>query len=314
MSGKLTIPRYYLYGDQHSDVELDFLHTEAIHERSGPNNWIIRPHAHPDHTQILLVLEGGGWIRMEEKTWQITPPSLIVVPSSIIHEINFLPGTDGEVITAASAYISSVARGDPALIETTQVPAVYPLDGTDVRIDGLKDAFHWLHYEFIWSAPGRRLAIMAQCLRILVSLLRVRSGAVLEAHRGDRDYDLFMRFRDLLEQYFREEKNLGFYAERLHVTVPRLNLACKARGAKTASNLLYERVMIEAKRYLLYTEMSATEISHALGFDDPAYFSRFFSQRAGMPPGSYRQESRTESGRNPGGVSATVRGTVPAGG
>ncbi|MBP1848508.1 AraC family transcriptional activator of pobA [Rhizobium petrolearium] len=314
MLGKITIPRYYLYGDPHSDVDLDFLHTEAIHERSGPNNWIIRPHAHPDHTQILLVLEGGGWIRMEEKTWQIAPLSLIVVPASIVHEINFLPGTDGEVITAASAYIASVARGDPALIETTRIAAVYPVGGADVRIDGLKDAFHWLHYEFIWSAPGRRLAIMAQCLRILVSLLRARSGAVLDAHRRDRNYDLFVRFRDLLEQYFREEKNLGFYSERLHVTVPRLNLACKARGAKTASNLLYERVMIEAKRYLLYTEMSVTEISHALGFDDLAYFSRFFSQRAGMPAGFYRRQSRTESGLNPGGVSTTVRETVPAGG
>ena len=59
----------------------------------------------------------------------------------------------------------------------------------------------------------------------------------------------------------------------------RLNAACKARAGKTASEVLYDRILIEAKRCLLYTEMTVAEIGHSIGYDDPAYFNRFFSQR-----------------------------------
>ncbi len=75
------IPHYYLYGDQGADVELDLLHMEPIRDRSGPNDWRIRPHTHPDHMQVLLVKSGGGTIRMEEQILPIPVPGILVVPA-----------------------------------------------------------------------------------------------------------------------------------------------------------------------------------------------------------------------------------------
>src|SRR3546814_961023 len=83
------IPHYYLYGDQGADVELDFLNIEAIRDRSGPPDWSIRPHAHPDHLPLLLVREGGGTIRMEDRTLPIPAPGVLVVPAGIVHQIDF---------------------------------------------------------------------------------------------------------------------------------------------------------------------------------------------------------------------------------
>jgi AraC family transcriptional activator of pobA len=57
--------------------------------------------------------------------------------------------------------------------------------------------------------------------------------------------------------------------------------------------VLYDRILVEAKRCLLYTEMTVAEIGHAIGYDDPAYFNRFFSLRVGRPPGTYRSEAAT---------------------
>ncbi|MFZ2103222.1 MAG: helix-turn-helix domain-containing protein [Oricola sp.] len=288
------IQRYYLYGDRHSEVELDFLHVEPIRDRSGQHDWTIRPHAHPDHVQVLHVTQGGGQIRIEDVDYEILTPSLIVIPAAMVHEIRFHPQTDGSVITAAFAYLKTVCQADQRLSDVLMYPAVYPLIDTDVRAEGVADAFDWLIREFVWSAPGRRSAIMAQLLRILVCLLRLRSeeqSRLLEAG-GDRDYELFSRYRELLEGRFRSEKALDTYARDLGVSLPRLNGACKAKTGKTSSELLYERVIIEAKRYLIYTEMTVAEIGHAIGFDDPAYFSRFFSKRVGMAPGSYRMTGR----------------------
>lgn len=287
-----TIPRFFLYEDQHSDVELDFLHIEPIRERSGLHDWTIRPHSHPDHTQFLLVTNGNGWTRMEENRWEFSSTSLVIIPAGIVHEIGFEAHTDGFVITAAFNYLKSTASNDRRLLDVCLAPAVFPLDSSDQLYDGIADAFSQMNDEFVWSAIGRRSAIMALFIRILVYVLRVQSNQeIVAANTPNKDYDLVMRYREMLEQYFRHEKNLEFYASKLGVTLSKLNIASKSRLGKTSSELLYERMVVEAKRYLLYSEMSVAEIGHSIGFDDPAYFSRFFSKRVGSPPGTYRREA-----------------------
>lgn len=289
-SGKASVPRYYLYGDTLDDVELDFLHVEPLRERSGKHDWTIRAHAHPDHVQILLIEDGGGSIHIEEREFKILPLSIIVVPRAMVHAIYFNPGTDGMVITAASAYAVGVAQGEKRFLDALSEPEVYPLVGSGVNIEAVKDAFEWVNREYIWSAPGRRMAIMANFLRVLVVLLRLRSvrtDAGIAA--SGRDYEIVFRYRELVEQNYRSQKGVEFYAGELGISAQRLNQACKARGAKTSSELLHERTIIEAKRYLVYMEMSVAEVGYELGFSDPAYFSRFFSQRAGSAPGAYRK-------------------------
>lgn len=290
-----AIPRYYLYGDQVSDVELNFIHVEPIRERSGAHDWTIRAHAHPDHHQILLVDRGGGEIVIEGQTYAIPTGSLVIVPAAMVHEIRFGPDTDGIVVTVATAYATSVSQGDKRLLEAVDHPGVYPITGTGVSAEALGDAFEWLNREYIWSAPARRLAVMSHFLRILVAAVRLR-GEQLRTFTSarDRDYDILIRYRELVERNFRREKVMDFYAGEIGVSAQRLNQACKARSGKTASEILHERAIIEAKRCLLYMEMTVAEIGYDLGFDDPAYFSRFFSQRVGQPPGAYRAQHTGE--------------------
>lgn len=294
-----TIPRYYLYGDQVEDVELNFLHIEPLRERSGAHDWTIRAHAHPDHVQIMLVEHGGGTIHIEAQDYAIPPSSIVVVPAAMVHEIHFDHGSDGTVITSALVYAASVTQGDTRLLDVLAQPRVYPLSGTGVNVEAVVDAFEWANREYVWSAPGRRAAIMAQFLRILVALMRLNSERVADnVTVGNRDYDLLCRYREVLEQNFRSEKGLEFYAGKLNVSAQRLNQACRARAGKTSSELLHERTIVEAKRYLIYMGMTVAQAGYELGFDDPAYFSRFFSQRVGQPPGAYRSAhlKRREAG------------------
>ncbi len=285
-----AIPRYYLYGDQGADVELDFLHIEPLRDRSGPNDWRIRPHSHPDHMQVLLVREGSGAVRIEERPQPIPAPAILVIPAGVVHQIDFSPGTDGFVVTAALGCLRTAASTDPRLAEAAARPAVHSLQGTGLDLAAVVDTFVWLHREFIWSAPGRRTAIMAQFMRVLVTLLRLSvTQDDREGPTFGRDGELLARYRGLLEIHFRTERSLAFYADELAVTPARLNGACKARTGRTASDLLHERILIEAKRYLVYTESSVAQVAHMTGFDDPAYFNRFFTRRAGLTPGAFRR-------------------------
>ncbi len=290
------IPHYFLYGDGDGDLGLDSVHVEPIKERSMRHDWIIHPHLHPEHVQVLFVTDGGASIQIEGITLEVGPNNLVVQPAGMIHEIRFLPGTEGIVITVAISYVDAVAGHDPRLVDVTKHPAVFDVTPSPGLADVATWSFETLRAEVGQSAPGRRTMMRSALLNILVTLVRLQVDHALDAPRlRDRDYDVVTRFRDLLDRYFGTEKSLTFYAKNLGVSVQRLNLACKARASKTASEVLHDRILVEAKRHLLYTEMTVAEIGHALGYDDPAYFNRFFSHRVGHPPGEFRaQHSATQ--------------------
>ena len=218
------------------------------------------------------------------------------MPSStgMVHGIHFLPGTEGKVATIATSYLTSIARDDPRLIETVGHAAAYPLQEGGQDDINAEFAFEQIMREANWTEPGRRTAIRAHLLSLLVVLLRRRAASGIDGPRyRDRNYDLVSRYKALLETSFREHKMLSYYARELGVSPQRLNAACRVRAGKTASEALHDRIVAEAKRNLIYTEMTIAEIGHSLGYDDPAYFNRFFSQRVGVPPGTYRANAAT---------------------
>ncbi|MGR3376017.1 helix-turn-helix domain-containing protein [Salipiger abyssi] len=269
---------------------MDFLHIEPIRERSGAHDWIIREHSHPEHIQVLLVERGGGSFWVEGQELAVPTRSMIVVPAAMVHAFEFSADTDGFVINAASSYVRAVAGSDSRLLEPVSRAAVYPLEDEPMRQEIMGEVFRWCYREYVWSAPGRRAAIYGQFLQVLVALMRAADAAGQPAlAAGDKDYALVCRFREAVEERFRITRTITDYASALGVTAHRLNQACRARAGKSPSDLLHERTIVEAKRFLIYMERSVAEIGYELGFDDPAYFSRYFTKRVGQTPGSYRK-------------------------
>ena len=122
MQGAKPIPSFYLYGDAQRDEDLDTIHVEQIRERSMRHDWIIHPHVHPDHVQILWISEGGARFVIEGEPLVAGARSLVVQPAGALHEIRFETGTEGRVITVAVSYVQTVARDDPRLVAVTRTP------------------------------------------------------------------------------------------------------------------------------------------------------------------------------------------------
>jgi AraC family transcriptional regulator, transcriptional activator of pobA len=287
---KNNIPKYFLYGEAPHDVELDFMQVEPIRRRSGAHNWIISPHSHPNHMQFLLINQGGGTFRIDDKKWDVTKQSLILVPAGCVHDMSFTQDTDGLVITAASTYISSLAGNDNRFITTAQKTYIKTLT-QDIMIEfDIENTFERIHKEFVWSAKGRRAAIKAHLINLLVTYMRLEE----EQHNKpettmSRDQQLVLRFREEIEKHFRVEKKLDFYYRNIGVSSSRLHDACSMMTNMSPSAILHERLIIESKRLILYSAATIAEISYKLGFEDPAYFARFFTKRAGMSPSKFRQ-------------------------
>lgn len=94
-------------------------------------------------------------------------------------------------------------------------------------------------------------------------------------------------FRKLIDKYLVKEKSPAAYASMLNISEVYLNEAVKGATGLSAGSYLRSRLIVEAKRLLAYTSMSAKETSYTLGFDDYAYFSRFFRKHVGVSPSEY---------------------------
>ncbi|MDM1395699.1 AraC family transcriptional regulator [Myroides odoratimimus] len=91
-------------------------------------------------------------------------------------------------------------------------------------------------------------------------------------------------FENLLEKNFRTEKSAAVYAEWMNMTQKHLNRVCKTLLDKTTTDIIIDRIVLEAKRMLIYTGKSFSEIATMLGYDDYSYFSKVFKKRTGISP------------------------------
>ncbi|MFY0253183.1 helix-turn-helix domain-containing protein [Chitinophaga sp. 30R24] len=97
-----------------------------------------------------------------------------------------------------------------------------------------------------------------------------------------------VQLRRLLEEHFCTEHQVAFYANAFALTPKRLNEITKESTGRTVTELLHDRIILESKRNLAFSHKSVKEICYELGFEDPAYFSRFFKNNTGVSPQDFR--------------------------
>ena len=100
--------------------------------------------------------------------------------------------------------------------------------------------------------------------------------------------DIIIRFSDLVENNFREQRSVKFYADQLNMHPNYLNSLVKKDTGKTAKESIQNRLLVEIKYLLHTTNLSIKEISGNMGFKDPNYFTSFFTRLEKVSPGNYR--------------------------
>lgn len=146
--------------------------------------------------------------------------------------------------------------------------------------------------ELAAQAPAMDRALTAYSL--LVSAWMTRELARQEGVTGrERSHKLVEVFADRMEHGFRTGKGVADYARDLHVTPTHLSRVCRDASGRPALALLNERIMYEARRLLLDTDLPAREVAEQLGFSSAAYFTRAFSQAVGQTPKAFRKPRLT---------------------
>ena len=132
-------------------------------------------------------------------------------------------------------------------------------------------------------------AVLRSYLQLILALSSKAKGEQIEDVPTEADHRLATDFQQLLETHFIDQRELPFYAEALHLTPDSFSKKIKKQLGKTPTQLLQERLVLEAKKQLHLTYKSIKEVAFYLNFDAPFYFSRFFKKHVGVSPKSFRE-------------------------
>jgi AraC family transcriptional activator of pobA len=140
------------------------------------------------------------------------------------------------------------------------------------------------------STNSWRNAMLLSYIRILSIYT---SRLYNEQYTNDnKERTLLQQFRQLINDHITEMHQVADYARLLNITAGHLNDVIKQQSGKTAIAHIHERLVMEAKRRLFHTGLSAKEIAWELGFEDASYFNRFFKRMAEQTPATFRQSTR----------------------
>jgi AraC family transcriptional activator of pobA len=276
-----AIQSYSLFGE--STHLPDVLHCETIAERSVLHGWELAPHRHARLHQVLLVKTGGGAVSLDGATRPLTAGSLVNVPPGHVHAFSFKQGTRGWVTTLADELLDEILVRVGDVRSDLGLACVVPASRSIL-----------LAMEQIWQEFSGRSNARALVLRGLsATLLGWVARAIVEhepGHANLRDSNFMQRFKRLIGEHYLEHWGVADYARALSVSSTHLSRLTRTATGSSALRLIEARTLREARRQLAYTNLSIATVAYAMGYADPAYFTRVFTRDAGLSPRAFRAQ------------------------
>lgn len=250
----------------------------------GPLSRADFPHRHTFH-EVVLVTAGTGWHMVDFVAHPIRPPHLGFIAPGQIHWWREARGLDGQVLLFTDAALAAHPADREGWHRLGRSPW---LDlGPDAATE-FSALFGQLDREYRRRDPG-----FVSVSQALLHVLLVRAGRAADqappAAATDRPAAVVRDFSRLVARSGAGGHSVRDYATRLGVSVGYLTEVVKQVSGVTPGQLVRQAKVLEARRLLGGSELTIAQVSHALGFNDPAYFCRFFRRETGSTPGGFRR-------------------------
>jgi len=280
----VRVPRYSLYGDSTATRDW-FVNVEPLDQRASALDWKIGPHTHPKFTQLVFVSDGSGEMTLDGDILLFEGPCVLVVPPFRIHGFRYAERSAGTVVTIENNYLGDLVMRAPGLRTVLESAGTFALSPNAQR--SITGHVVSLGDELMGGRRGGTVGAEVQLLQIILTVLRDRplESSLPRSARAE----LADRFSALVEARYREQPGLRDLADTLGVTLAQLRNACRETTGMAPLAILHDRIAAEAKRYLIYSTVGISEIGYSLGFEDAAYFTRFFKRTLGVTPTKFRQ-------------------------
>ena len=267
---------------------IDLKRTEEIYKaRQGEADV---PHRH-DYYTILVTDTAQGKHMIDFHVFDLTGHQVYFVSPDQVHQIIESEVTVGWVITFAPLFltennISKQFIGDVHLFQNYGYRP--PLTVDQVQLATLQGILQQMA-----DIMEGGLALKYEAIGALLKLFLIHCHSMCQdmgetnTQKIDSATMTIRTFKQLLEGYYKDWHKVSDYAVAMHITADHLNSTLRQSTGKTAKEHIQSRITVEAKRKLLFADMTHKEIAYNLGFSNPANFSQFFKNCTGLSPSSF---------------------------
>ncbi len=254
------------------------------------------PHLHEFYS-IFWIEKGEALHATDFVEYSLLPDTILFVPPGLKHRMYLDKSVEGNILLFNEEFIrynreNHIPLKEYKLFNNPDYKSLIVLDQTN------RDHFRRI-IDMIFREINRVDSFSQDVILNLLHLfllesrrlfnLQYQPGENLSAETPDAT---IIRFKSLVEDNYKSQKNVSAYADMLRINPSCLNEVSKKTTGITAGELIRNRVIDEAKKLLFATNQSGKEIAFELGFDDPSYFSRFFKKYTGLTLNEFRRNSR----------------------
>lgn len=284
------IPIYKLYGYGNVWTAPDLMYCETIAAQEKLHNWHVKPHKHMDLFQILSLEAGRADVHLDGTSRTMLGGEMVLIPQMVVHGFQFDPGSVGYILTVTYALMAQIGQKTGMALTTASTPAFLRLTQDE---DSQHTKLTWRRLNKEYRSPqspqrGALLESLLSCILIWVHRNDARRTQAATHDKVDSSRHL-TRFAQLIEEHYTQHHQVADYASRIGITAAHLNVITQMHTGKSALRLIHERLLLEARRELVYTTRTVSTISYSLGFADPGYFTRFFKRVSGLSPRDFRR-------------------------
>ncbi len=242
--------------------------------------------------QILWITKGRGTHFIDFNAYPLKPNSLYFLSPGQVHDWKLSEEVTGYIIAFTNEFFSRSLNNQNIL----SLPYFYTLNTqpllsiNDEQAATFNSIIQKIEYEYQCVLVDREDLLSAYLCILLIEAKRLYCP-VQTIYTTAAGIAIARKFLLLVEANFLTQTLVSDYAKMLGITANHLSETVKETTGDTAGELIRNRLLLEAKRLLVYSELSISEIAHHLNFEDPSYFGRFFKKYTHCSPGVFRKKS-----------------------
>jgi AraC-like DNA-binding protein len=246
-----------------------------------------KAHRHDFYATILFT-KGSGVHEIDFQKYDVSAGSLFFMSPGQIHSWELSDDIEGYLFFCLQDfyemhYVNQKLRNFP-FFGSVNFPRKLQLNKDELKENiGLMQQLQKEYQSQSVMKDGLMLSLMSQIF-ILSTRQFSKDFDTLASSASLSYFKHYQEFETVVEQYFTTEKSITFYASLLNITSKHLNRITQTVVHKTATDVITERVILEAKRMLMYLDESLGEIAFRLGYEEYSYFVRVFRKTSGMTP------------------------------